>query len=413
MHRLFAPPLFFCASRRTATLMLAFLLALPVHAQAQDQTLESITHALTGGAVDFAARYRFEWVDDDNFRQRAKASTLKMRMTYLSKPVNQIRLGVETDYVAVIGPERYNSTENGLSEYPVVADPQGFDLNQAYLQYQSGRLSGTLGRQRILMDQQRFVGGVAWRQNEQTYDAARLIYHSGAFTLDYAYVWNVNRIFGPEDGDQPADWHGNTHLFNLKYQISEYQSLSGYAYLQDFENDNGPPNSVMSYGMNYQATLGNLKVFAELAQQRDHADNSRNYQTHYYAANLDYSLSPIDLLLGYEVLASDNADSAFRTPLATLHKFQGWSDKFLITPDTGVKDFYLGVRETNGKLHLGAVWHHFRADKERGTLGRELNVSATYQLNRHISIQVKLANYDAVSHATDTTKAWLTLQARI
>ena len=36
------------------------------------------------------------------------------------------------------------------------------------------------------------------------------------------------------------------------------------------------------------------------------------------------------LKLGYEVLEGGNAaGKAFRTPLATLHKFQGWADKFI------------------------------------------------------------------------------------
>ena len=41
---------------------------------------------------------------------------------------------------------------------------------------------------------------------------------------------------------------------------------------------------------------------------------------------------------GYEVFASDGSRSAFRTPLATLHRFQGWTDKFLGTPPAGVED---------------------------------------------------------------------------
>ena len=45
---------------------------------------------------------------------------------------------------------------------------------------------------------------------EQTYDGFRAMYLGDhGLTLDYAYVYNVNRIFGPDDGPvQPANHHG-------------------------------------------------------------------------------------------------------------------------------------------------------------------------------------------------------------
>ena len=52
-----------------------------------------------------------------------------------------------------------------MTNYPVVADPEGTDLNQFYVQYAAP--AGTtvrLGRQRIKLDTERFVGSVAWRQ---------------------------------------------------------------------------------------------------------------------------------------------------------------------------------------------------------------------------------------------------------
>ncbi|MEZ5303023.1 MAG: alginate export family protein [Verrucomicrobiales bacterium] len=57
----------------------------------------------------------------------------------------------------------------------------------------------TVGRQEIALGDQRFIGTVGWRQNEQTLDAARLRFqpHSDLW-IDYAYVWRVNRIFGEQ-----------------------------------------------------------------------------------------------------------------------------------------------------------------------------------------------------------------------
>ena len=75
----------------------------------------------------------------------------------------------------MVGNELYNSTRNGITDRPVVADPTGTDVNQALILYRG--IDSTLiraGRQRINLDNQRFVGAVGWRQNDQTYDGISL-----------------------------------------------------------------------------------------------------------------------------------------------------------------------------------------------------------------------------------------------
>ncbi len=60
--------------------------------------------------------------------------------------------------------------------YPVVADEEAYEINR--FQFTNTSLPGTtltLGRQRILLDDQRFIGNSGWRQNEQTFDAFRMV----------------------------------------------------------------------------------------------------------------------------------------------------------------------------------------------------------------------------------------------
>jgi len=82
---------------------------------------------------------------------------------------------LQVDNVSLVGNDNYNSTVNGKTDYSVVADPKGTDINQALLRYQND--SGTTlsaGRQLVNQLNQRFLGGVGWRQNEQTLDGYRL-----------------------------------------------------------------------------------------------------------------------------------------------------------------------------------------------------------------------------------------------
>ena len=160
---------------------------------------DDLSKAVTEGSVKLDFRYRFEFVDQENFDKDAEASTLRSRITFESGKVSGFSALAEIDNVTVIGSERYNSTVNGNTEYPVVADPKGTNINQVYLKWAGESADATYGRQRINLSNQRFVGGVAWRQNEQTFDGVRANWKAtDSFSLDYSYTYKVHRIFGPE-----------------------------------------------------------------------------------------------------------------------------------------------------------------------------------------------------------------------
>lgn len=363
---------------------------------------------LTDGKASLSFRYRYEDVDQDGMAEDAGASTLRTRFNWTSAPSDGFTIGFEADYVSVIGSEKYNSTENGKTEYPVVADPEGFDLNLAYIAYTADNQKFDFGRQRIVHGSQRFVGGVAWRQNEQTYDAFRYRPAFGKWSVDYTYMWNVNRIFGPDDGAQPADWHGDSHFLVGSRPINENQSVEIFGYMLDFENGNGVPNSSSTWGLGYTGKFGITKLTATVATQSDWADSPLDYRATFYSVQADFKLSPVTLTLGREVLGSDDGTAAFRTPLATLHKFQGWADKFLVTPVDGIEDNYIGVKGKIGPVGLALTWHDFSAEEGSADYGDELNLVMNYSYNKKVSFQLKAADYQADDFSTDTTKVWLT-----
>ena len=194
--------------RALPAIMLGLLVAPPA--------LAGFADSLRDTKPDFNVRYRFETVDQDGIEKNARASTAKVRLSWIMPADEGLSFGFEVDQVLLLPPgsgQKFNSTENGNTQYPIVADPLGFDLNQVFLRYRGDDLTLTAGRQRILHSEQRFLGGVAFRQNEQTYDGLRLQYSRGMASLDYTYIINVNRIFGPGDGAQPGDWKGDTHAF--------------------------------------------------------------------------------------------------------------------------------------------------------------------------------------------------------
>ena len=164
------------SGRNSAAMLAAIIVfSLPAPAAAEPDTHGDIASAITSGDASIDLRYRYEFVDQDSFTEDANASTLRLRLNYKTGMWRGWSGFVEFDQVMEVLVDDFNSGAGtsgpNRSQYPVVADPNGSDLNQLYLQYAPNEDWQTrVGRQRILLDDQRFVGGVGWRQNEQTYD---------------------------------------------------------------------------------------------------------------------------------------------------------------------------------------------------------------------------------------------------
>ena len=373
--------------------------------------------ALTSGKAGITLRYRYEFVDQDTLPKDANASTLLFRLNYATGKVNGWSGFAEFDQVVEVFSDNYNSgagtSSPGRGVYPVVADPDGSDLNQLYFQYApDDDLRVRLGRQRIVLDDQRYVGGVAWRQNEQTFDALSLKYGGFARTeVFYSYVANVNRIFGDEvpagNNDQ------STHLLNAKFDLSDMWKLTGYAYLID--SDDAPAISTNTFGLrangNFVSNENLFTVHAELATQSDAGDSGVNFDATYSRLEGTWSKKKWSAGLGIENLGSDNGQG-YRTPLATLHLFNGWADQFLATPASGLSDVYLKVGYKPAVWNLQLAYHDFSAESGAEDFGTELDVSAARKLGDHYNLLLKAARFDADSPSmTDTTKLWVMITA--
>ena len=120
--------------------------------------------------------------------------------------------------------------------------------------------------------------------------------------------------------------------------------------------------------------------------------------------------------LGYELLGADKglAFTSFQTPLATLHKFQGWADKFLTTPPNGIQDYYAqagyGWKKVAGldAMNALAVYHRFDSARADQRYGDEWDASLAAKKGKW-TVTAKFADYQAKQFATDTRKAWLQL----
>jgi hypothetical protein len=402
-----------------AALTLAALAVVGAPALAQDTEAQTLAGAISSGKGTVGIRYRYEYVGDDNpllVKDTANASTVLLRMNYKTAPYKKFTAFGEFDYVGEILLSDFNnlSGDPGRSDYPVVADPKGPDLNQLYLDYDPNADTRIrVGRQRILLDNERFVGGVGWRQNEQTYDAATLNMNAGGNTeFKYSFVNHVRRIVGSEvDGGRHRV---NAHLLHAKVDLADSWAVTPYYYYLDYQDAAQSALSTATFGIRGTGSMpvgeNKLSLVGEFANQTDIGNNPVGYNANYYHLAAEYGLkNGLSFGLAYESLGGDQntAGAAFRTPLATLHAFQGWADRFLATPDAGVNDLFLTVKGKTGKWNLTGVYHDFSAEDGSADWGTELDFSAGRKLNDQIGLLLKAALYDADQHAADTTIFWV------
>jgi hypothetical protein len=377
---------------------------------------EGLLSVLRNGEFHFIPRYRYEYNDEEGQPNLGKSSTLRTRLNYRTPAARGWTAFLEIDDVRSIGPDLYNSTRNGRIDRPVIPDPEGTEVNQALLSYADEIYAVTLGRQRLSLDDQRFIGPSSWRQNEQTLDAitGRVRYSRAEF--QYSYVDNVNRTVGPDRGSPPGDLRSNSHLLNARFVLGPLGSLSTFAYLLEF--DNSSELSTNTYGAMWNGSVelrGGLSAVYSLsfANQEDSTNNLNSFTAQFGQLQLGLRYRGWTATIGRDVLTgdADQLNASFQTPLGTLHGRQGFADKFTTTPVQGLTDDYFSFNGSWRNLNLLVTVHRFAAEVSNQDYGREVDVQLTYRVATRYDLLLKLADYSSDGFSTDTGKMWLQLAA--
>ncbi|MDO9106363.1 MAG: hypothetical protein Q7U57_15530 [Methylovulum sp.] len=399
--------------------------------------------ALTSGRFDLFLRYRFETADDAApALATAYASTLRSAIGYQSAPFHDADVYVQLEDVQVVGDgQSYNDGgANDVTDRAVIADPEGLELQQAFFRYGGlPRSVLTVGRQDITHRQaplHRYIGNVLWRQNWQSYDAVRLINLSlPQTTLDYAYVWQVNRIFGEHNPHPDAGQFAmDSQLLNIQYSGLPFTRLEAYSYLLDFTTPTSAYLSTATVGLRLQgeqslAAKTKLLYTGEYAHQNDYGNNPHTISAGYLLAEfglshtLDLILHSAALKFSYEMLTGDGGANAFQTPLGTNHAFQGFADRFLVTPGDGIQDFFGTLTlKLSDHTQFITIYHRFVSDRDSYDYGTELNVVLERSFGEHLLAGIQYASYRADGNpdnrlrntqsgqAFDLSKCWLYVQ---
>lgn len=377
------------------------------------QAADTFGAALREGDPIVDVRSRYEGVDQDGFGVAAEALTNRLRAGFKTAPWKGTEFLIEGVVIDDLVDD-YDSTVNGATQYPIVPDPADAEaINRAAIVNKSlDRTTLTFGRQRLAHDDQRFLGNVGWRQFEQTFDAMRAQWAAPKLKVDLSYATQVNRVFGP---DSPQGrWEGDFVLANVARTLP-IGTLTFFDYYLDVDGAAATSSNTLGVKLVGVKPLGKLKgtYAVAYARQSEAGANPADLDAGYSLLEGGLNFAKLGVALGREVLGGDGV-AAFSTPLATLHAFQGWADKFLGTPAAGLEDRYVKVAypfPAGGRFTSVALlgfFHDFTADMGGADFGEELDLQLVARTER-MALTLKYADYRAAALFTDTEKLWLSV----
>lgn len=368
------------------------------------------------------ARVRWEHADQDGIALPADGVTLRVRGGVVASVERWTLLIEGQGNVALV--DDYYDGLHGPATRPLVSDPENIALSRAQLQYKGRDATLTVGRQRIGLDDERFVGTSSFRQNSQSFDAARLEWSPAkGLKADLSYAWAVRTIWGIDGtGARPEAIGGGNVFANLSY-ASRIGTVTAFAYLvdQDDSRVQGFRLSNQNYGIRFagsQPLSGKAKLHyaASYARQSDYHRNPNDYAVDYYIVDGAVEASGLRLGGTYEVLGASNgaAFTSFQAPVGTGFRYHGWAGKFSPNPPDGLRDTYGTAAYVIPKagalsaITLQAQYHRFESDLRMRHYGDELDLMASAKLGKY-TVAVRYADYRADRFATDTRKLFVQL----
>ena len=292
--------------------------------------------------------------------------------------------------------------------YTVIGDPEHEEVNQLYatLNFIEG-VGLKVGRQRMVRNNMAFIGHVAWRQTDQTYDAVEFSYRGDSdFSASYAYANRVQRIFGQTSpADLPLEeFEGDFHFLDASIPTS-FGPIAAYFYHIDLDErlelpapaQNALANVGESTTIGLSTTQGPLYLEAAY-QDGESALQDGSYEAFYGHVKYTKKVDEVAYFGGIEYWSD-----GFKTPLATVHLFNGFADSVVLQRIglnnagglfEGMFNPYLGFSTPlPGGFVLKGFFHYLADESVSKVYGSEVDAVLVRKISDNASLVVKGAYF--------------------
>ena len=376
-----------------------------------------LADSLSRGRLTAELRPRYNRIAEDDKPDRAEGFTLRAIAGWRSAPYRGWRFALEGIHTGPIGERDYNDDAGQLatSPYPLLPDPRHTGINQAYAEYAViDGLKLKLGRQRVRVENQRWVSDNDFRQIPQLFDGLRATYGGLANTeLEAGHYRRVRTT------------SGDTRELRLTTLRAAWNplpdhALAAYGYFHDqaqngaftgFADSSYRVAGVRAVGAVAANDAIEWSYLLEAALQRPYAGGDSRVRARYGRAGAGVGTSAWTVRYDYESKGSNGGRYGLQMPLTDFYAFNGWTLHFFNTPREGLRDSWLTARVAIGDATLHAEAHRFRSDFGHADQGRELDVGVTYVFTPDTILRAQHARYDAPPAAPpgDVRKTWITV----
>lgn len=363
--------------------------ALPLQAADAPKEAANLIEAFSGGSFGGSARYRLDYLDQENFPETGTASTLRLALNFRTLPFHGFSGYLELYENAVIGDESYWNLQNDFNGRPLIADPPGDGVNEGYGRYANKELldtTVTVGRQLFTINDEVMLTASRYRQNNNRFDAATIESHPlDGLTVQYGYIWSHITVF---------DFHDSmsTNVGNIKFGKQGIGTISAYGLMLDYVDDVlSSTRDVTTYGVRIDGPFkidDNLSVVyeADFAKQTDSGDNTEEIDADYLMARVGVSFKKWYASVGYRHQSGvdGSSDEPFEASwLGYPWPWRGDTEQLVLTPDDGLETIMVwlgGAIPVVPGLGFDLFFFKFDSDVNNIDYGSEFSGALNYNM---------------------------------
>ncbi|MEM9338391.1 MAG: alginate export family protein [Bacteroidota bacterium] len=360
---------------------ISLMLSIRGYGQESSDIKEEVTTKISEGQFVFDGRLRY-WYGNNESLSESHATTFGTNFGYLTKSYKGFQIYIEGESVVALTPDLYFDGVNDQVGRTVVTDVETLEFNKARVAYndtiKSTYLQLKVGRQAAIVEDERFIGNISARMDDQTFDAiyGKLQNDKKGVRFEYAYMYKINRLLA-----EIGDWRSDSHAFTFSYNKSKMARVSFFSLLLDFQDD-APERSNQTFGITIDRSYVPedrmaLKYKTAFAWQSEYGDNPTSYESFLVNAEIGISVPKTGVFsIGYELATSDDGLASFQFPLSTGQRLHRISDVFIDPPTDGLHNPYFTAEAPKLFWGIGGWlgYHAYLSEERNNSLGQEIDV---------------------------------------
>ena len=289
-----------------------------------------------------------------------------------------------------------------------------------------------LGRQQLVYDDERILGGLDWHVSGNWHDALRLGYENQQNKLHLILAFNqatANNRGNFYDGPMP---YKNMRTLWYHYQAAEtplgISLIAMNLGREAGEKGHGETKYMQTLGTDISYKPSDFDIHGAFYYQMGKNAADTKVSALMASAKVGYKIDPVwGVNVGYDYRSGNDGegdkDKAFDQLFGTHHKFYGFMDYFLRTVPLGLHDIQAGVTaKASKKTSILLNYHNFSTAQEAANdkkgLGHEIDLQVTTTLMKNVTL---MAGYSTMfgtetmdlvkggNHKSWQDWAWVTL----